>query len=78
MSTPELKKKLIAKISVLEDEGLLQEVYRLLKMGEGDFEPYKLSNEQINVVNDSQEEIKKGKFLTDKEADKDIDEWLGK
>ena len=78
MSTPELKKKLIGKISALEDEKLLQEVCRLLEMGEGDFELYKLSDEQINVVNESKEEVKKGNFLTDKDADKEIDEWLGK
>jgi hypothetical protein len=75
MSTPELKKKLIGKITATDDEKLLQEVYRLLEISNYEFEPYELNEEQINVVQESQEDVKKGKFLPGDEADKEIDEW---
>ena len=74
-STSELKKKLITKISVLNDEKMLQEVYRLLEMGDSNFKPYKLSNEQITVVNESKKDVRKGNFLTNKEAEKEVLTW---
>jgi hypothetical protein len=78
MSTAELKKKLIGKITDTENENLLLEVYRLLEIEEGDLAIYKLTDEQISVVEESQQQIKKGKFLSDHDANKEIDEWFGK
>ena len=41
-------------------------------------EVYKLSEEQKKAVNEARQQIKNGQFLTDDEANKDIDEWLSK
>ncbi len=78
MSTAELKKKLIGKITDSDDENLLQEVYRLLELENEALALYPLSDEQISVVRESQEQIKKGKFINNLDANKEIDEWFEK
>jgi hypothetical protein len=78
MSSAELKKRLIDKIQKTDNENLLEEAFRLLQLESEDIEIYKLSDEQKSAVNEAREQIKRGEFLTDDEADKDIDEWLGK
>jgi len=78
MSTAELKVRLIKEISDSDDEQLLKDVYHLIELEKDDLLPYKLSEEQMSAVNEAQEQIKAGKFLTDDEANKEIDEWLEK
>ena len=78
MSSAELKKRLIDKIQKTDNKNLLEEAFRLLQMESEDIEVYKLSEEQKNAVNEARQQIKNGQFLTDDEANKDIDEWLGK
>ena len=78
MSTIELKKRLIEKIQKTENEGLLEEAYRLLELETSDIEIYKLSDNQKLIVEESRQQIKNGQFLTDEQANKDIDEWLNK
>ena len=78
MSSAELKKRLIDKIQETDNENLLEEAFRLLQLESEDIEVYKLSDEQKSAVNEAREQIKRGEFLTDDEANKDIDEWLNK
>jgi hypothetical protein len=78
MSSAELKKRLIDKIQKTDNENLLEEAFRLLQLESEDIEVYKLSDEQKSAVNEAREQIKRGEFLTDDEANKDIDEWLNK
>jgi hypothetical protein len=78
MQVSELKKKLIGKIDQSEDTGLLEEMYRLITNQESDLSVYELSEEQIIAVKEGQTQYRNGQFLTDKQADKDIEEWLGK
>ncbi len=78
MSTIELKKRLIDKIQKTENEGLLEEAYRLLELETSDIEIYKLSDNQKLIVEESRQQIKNGQFLTDEQANKEIDEWLNK
>ncbi|MEP6700727.1 MAG: hypothetical protein ABJA85_05405 [Bacteroidota bacterium] len=49
----------------------------MLKLEEQD-SIYQLNDEQISRVNEAEQQIKDGKYLTNKEADKDTDEWLNK
>lgn len=72
----ELKKRLIDKIQKTDNENLLEEAFRLLQMESEDIEVYKLSEGQKNAVNEARQQIKNGQFLTDDEANKEIDEWL--
>ena len=78
MSTLELKQKLIHKIQGTENEVILEEVYRLLEIDSESLGVYKLNDEQKMAIAESREQIRNGQFLSDEEADKEIDEWLGK
>jgi hypothetical protein len=78
MSTIELKEKLIEKIQNTDDENILEEAYRLLDLKTADIEKYGFSDDQKSEVNESIIQIKQGKFLTNDDANKEIDEWLNK
>ena len=78
MSSAELKKRLIDKIQKTDNENLLEEAFRLLQLESEDMEVYKLSADQKNAVNEARQQIKNGQFLTDDDANKDIEEWLSK
>jgi hypothetical protein len=76
MSGIELKEKLINSINKTDNEELLHEVYRLLEIENEDIEVYKLSDEQRKAISISQQQIINGEFLTNQEADNQIEEWL--
>ncbi len=78
MSTIELKEKVISKIQGMEDQAIIAEVYQLLQASTDEREPYQLSDEQLAVVNEAREQVKRGKFLSEEQANKEIDEWFGK
>jgi hypothetical protein len=74
MSTSQLKEKLISTIREMDNEQLLKEIGRLLQLETK--AKYLLSDKQVQIVREAQEQIKRGKYLTEEEADKEIDEWL--
>jgi hypothetical protein len=76
MSTNELRKKLIEKIEKIDDENLLNEVNRLIDLEIDDFGIYKFSGEQKAAIEEAQNQIKNGQFLSDEEAEKDINSFL--
>ena len=78
MSTIELRKRLIDKIQKTENEELLQEAYRLLNLENDDAEIYALNTDQKIVINEAMQQIKNGQFITEQQANKEIDEWLSK
>jgi len=78
MSTVELRKRLIDKIQKTENKDLLEEASRLLELEMDNIEVYKLTDDQRKAVQDGREQIKKGKYLTDEQANKETDEWLNK
>lgn len=50
----------------------------LIKNEETDSSIYQLSDEQLNAIEEGQLQFQNGKFLTEEQADKDIEEWLDK
>lgn len=78
MSTTELRKRLIEKIQKTDNKNILEEAYRLLERETEDIEVYELSHDQKKAVGEAKQQIKEGKFLTNDQADKEIDEWLSK
>lgn len=78
MSTVELRKRLIDKIQHTQDERILEEVYRLLELDAEDTEIYRLNDDQKKAINEAREQVKSGQFLTEEQANKEIDEWLNK
>jgi predicted transcriptional regulator len=78
MSTIELRNTIIDKIKKIDDEDLLNEVNRLIEIETSDIEIYKFSDEQKAAIEEAEDQINRGEFLTDEEATKDIKEWLKK
>jgi hypothetical protein len=78
MSAVELRKRLIDKIQNTDNTNLLAEAYRLLEIGTVDLEVYKFTNEQKQAIKESKKHIENGQFLTNAQADNEIDEWLNK
>ena len=78
MSDAELKKRLITRIQRSRDSALLREAFRLMGTDASLLEPYKLTKEQQASVKRGKKDIKAGRTLTASEANKAVDECLGK
>ena len=78
MTATELKKRLIGKINQTRNNEILEEMYRLIINEETGSDVYELSVEQKNAVEEAQIQFKNGQFLKSEQADKQIEEWLGK
>ena len=76
MTEIELKKRLIEKIQHTQDERILEEAYRLLEMESEDINVYRLNDEHKKAIAEARKQIKNGQFLTEGQANKEIDEWL--
>lgn len=76
MATTELKERLIDKIRSIDNEGILAEAYRLLGAESDIQDPYILSREQLDAIEEARTQIKNGNYLTHNQANKEIDEWL--
>lgn len=77
METAELKKKLIAKINVTEDNEILENIMRILDFPNEE-NVYILNDSQIAAIEEAEEDYRKGRFLTNEEADSEIEKWLKK
>ena len=78
MTSVELKKQLIEKIQKTENNIILEEVFRLLELESNEIEIYKLNEEQKSAIAEARQQIRNGRFLTDDQANQEIDEWLKK
>lgn len=76
MKTLELKKKLIDQINLSENKSLLEQLYSYLNSESEIQEIYHLNEEQRSAVKEARNQIKDGAFLTNEEANKEIDAWL--
>ena len=77
MSASEVKRKLISKIKSSKDESLLRDMYDVIK-DESRKEMLVLSNDQVLAIHHAEDQLSKGKFLTDSEVRKNTSRWLGK
>lgn len=81
MSLTELKSKITEKINHIDDEERLKEIDEMIDdeiLGLDENGVYHLSEEQIEVVEESLEQYKKGETISNEDADKEIQEWLKK
>lgn len=78
MSVNELKQKIISRIVAIEDEEVIQHVYDLLETELGHFteKEYELTPEQMQIVEEARAQYRRGEYMTDEEAEKDLDEWF--
>ncbi len=78
MKTIEIKKKLIDEINLSENRDLLEEFYRFLNLENEIQETYKLSKEQNNAITEARNQIRNGDYITNEQANQEIDKWLDK
>ncbi len=76
MSTMELRKLLIEKIQVIDDDKLLEEAYRLLEVDIEESDVYILNDNQKEAIDEAIKQITQGQYLTDEESNREIDEWI--
>ena len=72
----DLKQQLIDKIQLTTDKVKLEEIYRLLEIDFDEQEVYMLSAEQKSAVGEAQKQIENGEFISDEDANKEVEEWL--
>jgi hypothetical protein len=78
MTIQDLKHKLIKRINQSKDNRLLEEMYRLLTNEDADTDILELNAEQKEAIEKAQQQYRDGQFLSQEQADKEIDEWLDK
>lgn len=76
METLEIKRKLIDEINSSNNRDLLEEFYHFLNLENNLQESYKLSDDQKMIIEEARVQIKKGDYLTNQEANENIDQWL--
>jgi hypothetical protein len=77
MSTANLKIDVINKITQLKENYVIEEINRIIDF-ELDKGIFKITSKQRNRILEAKEEYKSGKVLSEREANKKIQEWLTK
>lgn len=78
MTSIELKNKIINKVRQVNDEEVLNEIYKLLDDTLEDTEIMMLSENHKNAIEVAKEQIEKGEYYTNEQANKEIGKWLNK
>ena len=78
MTVVELKEKLIAKINSTNDIELLDELSWIIDLEEPNREPHIISQGELEAVREGLEQTKNGQYISDEEANSQIDAWLKK
>ena len=78
MSSQEMKNKLIDKIQLTDDDNILEEVYRILDVSTQEVDMFILSDDQTASIDEGLRDYEEGRFLTNDEANREIEEWLKK
>ena len=76
MSTIDLKEQLISQIHITEDQEILEWMLGLLAQQANQTELYDLNIEQINAIDRAEEQIIRGEYYSEEEANKLTIEWL--
>lgn len=78
MTTLELKSKVIDKVNTITDNDLLKDLIKLIENNSDDADIYRLSDNHKMTIGIAIEQIKKGDFISNQQANKEIDEWLSR
>lgn len=78
MSAIELRKRIIEKLSSIEDEIILKEIYDIIKIESEIDTVYKLSPDEKIAVDAGLKDIRDGKIVSSERANALIKEWLKK
>jgi len=79
MSTAELKEKLIAQINHTDNDELLSEISTMLYVESKSVNGvYQMSEAEREAVEDGLNQIRNGQWISDEEANRQVEEWLRK
>ena len=76
MSVIELRKRIIEKLSSIEDEVILKEIYEIIKIESGIDLVYKLTEEEKKAIDTGLKDIEDGKIVSSEKANDLIKGWL--
>jgi uncharacterized protein YydD (DUF2326 family) len=77
MDIRELKTEVINRINALNEEDFLVQLKDIIDW-HNDTEPYKLTEEELNAVEEGIKDIEEGRYVTDEDLRKNVNEWLKK
>ncbi len=69
---------MIDKIQLTDDDNILEEVYRILDVSTQEVDRIILSDDQTASIDEGLRDYEEGRFLTNDEANREIEEWLKK
>lgn len=78
MSVTELKLQIINKITTIEDELILEEIYKLVDIESGMDSVYRLTVDERKAIDIGLRDIKENRVYSSEAADNMIKEWLRK
>ncbi|MBI3235848.1 MAG: hypothetical protein HYZ42_17735 [Bacteroidetes bacterium] len=78
MSATELKLQIINKITTIEDELILEEIYKLVDLESGMDSVYRLTADERKAIDIGLKDIKENRVYSSEVADNMIKEWLKK
>ena len=79
MSTAELKEKIIAQINDIDNDELLNEISTMLYVESKSVNGvYQMSEAEREAVEDGLNQIRNGQWISDEEANRQVEEWLRK
>lgn len=76
MKSIEIKKRLIDEINLSDNAELLEELYRFLNLENETEEIYTLNKQQNAAIVEARKQIKNRDYLTNNQADQEIETWL--
>jgi dihydroxyacetone kinase DhaKLM complex PTS-EIIA-like component DhaM len=78
MSVIELRKKIMERVSSIENEEILKEIYDIIG-AEANLEPvYKLTDEERSAIEIGLKDLREGRVVSSTKANDLIQEWLKK
>jgi len=76
MTITEIKKEILERVNQLDDDWVLEEVYRILQAPFESKEKFVFSQVQKDSLDAIEKEIDNGQYVTHEQSEKDLDEWL--
>lgn len=72
MTTKELRNKVIGNINQVDDEEILNEIYRLLEDSIEDDEIFLLSENHIKAIEEAKRQLEQGESMTNQQVNQEI------
>ena len=77
MRTIEIKNNIINKINLINDKSFLEAINNIIE-NKAEERVFKLSEDQLSLVNEGEKEIESGNYITNEDLDLEISQWLTK